>query len=181
LLDVGVLTVVLAGMLWAERAPRSAVVGLLVPAVALWGAVSSYALGLHPEAREAAAVAVGRSSAEYPRAPLAGRIADDASLFSEEPWIPISLDRDPTVLDPYTLLRLAEDHPDWEAELVARLDRQAFDWVVLRHDHVSADGRIDLASPWWQNQNFGPTIVAAIARSYRFVEAVEGYALYEPR
>ena len=180
LLDLGVLTVVLAGGLWGERGPATGLVAVIVPAVALWGAASSYALGLHFEAKEAAAIAVGRSSSEYPRAPLADRIEDDASLLSEEPWIPVSLNRDPTVLDPYTLLRLAEEHPDWEADLVNRLETRAFDWVVLRQDHLGPGGRIDLASPWWQNQNFGPTIVAAIARNYRFREAVEGYALYEP-
>jgi hypothetical protein len=185
LLDVGVLTVVLVGILWAEQARAAAgartVVTLLVPAVALWAAAGSYALGLHVEVKEAASIAIGRSSASYPRDPLAGRISADESLLSEEPWIPVSLDRLPTVLDPYALLRLADEHPDWEAELVARLDGRAFDWVLLRYDHVAADGRIDVSAPWWQNQNFGPTIVAAIARNYRFRDVVEGYALYAPR
>jgi hypothetical protein len=176
LLDVGVLTVVLVGLLW----PEGGLVRLAIPVVALWAAIASYALGLHPEAREAASIAAGRSSASYPRSPLEDAIERDESLLSEEPWIPVSLDELPTVLDPYTLLRIAEGHPDWEADLVARLDRHDFDVVVLRFDHVEADGRIDVSDPWWQDQNFGPTIVAAIARNYRFREAIEGYALYDP-
>lgn len=180
LLDVGVLTVVLVGILWTEQTRPDAPAALVVAAVALWAAASSYALSMHAEARGAVAIALGRSSASYPRAPLAGRIAAGDSLLSEEPWLPVSLDRLPTVLDAYALLRIAEDHPDWEAELVQRLDGGAFDRVVLRSDHVAADGSIDVSAPWWQDQNFGPTIVAAIARNYRFREAVEGYALYEP-
>lgn len=180
LLDLGALTVVLVGLLWAEHARAGSFAALAVPVVALWAATASYALGMHVEAKEAVSVAIGRSSASYPREPLAGRIRPDERLLSEEPWIPVSLDRLPTVVDPYALLRIAEEHPEWEAELVRRLDGGAFDHVVLRYDHVATDGRIDLAAPWWHNQNFGPTIVAAIARNYRFREAVEGYALYAP-
>ena len=180
LLDLGVLTVVLVGLLCADHTRAGGFAALAVPVVALWAAAGSYALGMHVEVREAVAVAVGRSSASYPREPLAGRIGTGESLLSEDPWIPVSLDRLPTVLDAYALLRIAEEHPEWRAELVSRLERGELDHVVLRYDHVGANGRIDLAAPWWQDQNFGREIVGAIARSYRFRDAVEGYALYEP-
>ena len=184
LLDLGVLTVAVVGLLWSERGRGAAaepLVALLVPAVALWGAVGSYALTMHGEVRNAVAIAAGRSSAAPVEERLAARIGPGDSLLSEEPWAALSLDRLPTVLDPYALLRIAEEHPEWEDDLVARLDGHEFDWVVLRYDHVRPDGRIELADPWWHDQNFGPTIVGAIARNYRFREAVAGYALYAPR
>ena len=184
LLDLEILTVLLVGHLavGGERlAGASHALAVLVPVAVLWAAVSSYVVDMHGDVRAAARIAVGREPTDASKDPLAGLVSADDSLLSEDPTIDVDHGRDPVVLDPFMLLRIVREHPEWGSELVARIDRREFDRVVLLADHVGSDGRIDPGHLRWRREHFGTEIVAAIARSYRFRALAWPYAVYVAR
>ena len=178
LLDLEVVTLLLVGRLWG-RASREQALAVLVPAAVLWAALSAYAVDLHPDVRTAILSAVGRTSVAYPVEPPRELIPPGARLLSEDSTLDVVRDRHPTVLDPFMLVRIVERHPEWGDDLVRRLDDREFDLVVLRADHVLADGTIEVEHPRWRREHFGRDVVAAIARNYGFRAFADGYAVYE--
>jgi hypothetical protein len=99
-------------------------------------------------------------------------------VLSEDPVIPILRDERPIVLDGFGLRRLGESHPSLLADLERRLDRRAFDRVVLIHSVDDLD--------WYDGISMGSVIRAAIARNYELVAKVkapphEYYWVYGPR
>lgn len=183
LLDIEVLAILLVGHLWVEHSPRlqpSSIVGVLMPLTVLWAATSTYLVDMHPDVKDAGRAALGRRSTAYPAEPLAGIVARDRFLLSEDPTLAVTSGRHPTVLDPFMLVRVLREHPTWGADLVRRLDRRQFDRVVLLSDHVRPDGRIDVSHPRWEREHFGLAIVAAISRNYGFQEFAGSYAVYAP-
>jgi hypothetical protein len=180
LLDLEVLTLLLAGRLWGRRSAREQALAVLVPAAVLWAAVSAYAVDLHPDVRTAILSAVGRTSVAYPLEPPRELVPPGARLLSEDPTLDVVRGRHPTVLDPFMLVRIVERHPEWGDDLVRRLDEREFDRVVLRADHVLSDGTIEVENPRWRREHFGREIVAAIARNYDFRAFADPYAVYVP-
>lgn len=180
LLDLGVLAVLLVGQLWVEfgRGSAGAPIRLLVAVVALWALAGSYLLDMHGDVKHAARSALGRLPAGAD--PLFPHVPSDARLLAEDPTIDAEAGRHPIVLDPFMLLRVLRDHPDWEADLVRRIERHEFDGVVLLADHVLSNGAIEVGHPRWQREHFGRAVVAAIERSYRFRSFAGRYAVYEP-
>lgn len=180
LLDISVLGVILVADLWRRAAGRSGRRGLL-PATIMLALVLSVLLGyrqeLGHEALAAAKSATGRDRAEtFALRPPAAEIRPSDAILSEDPYVPLSLDRRPVVLDAFMLLRLARAHPEWEAELISRIDARAYDKVLL----------IRRARPdrWWERNHFGTRIVMAIARNYRLARPRPGWRglwLYVPR
>ena len=132
---------------------------------------------LRPDVRQAASGLVHRETPEHLRPPPLDGILD-GPVFSEDPSVEVERDRLPVALDSFTLLRLLEEHPDWERELVARFDRREFGTVVLIQD-------LDLADPWWSRSYLGLAVATAIDRNYGLSETVPGpvfrYRLYVPR
>jgi hypothetical protein len=183
LLDFEVLTVLLVGHLFAVhgRLPDAApVVAVVVPLAVLWAATSTYLVDMHGDVRTAARAAIGREST--PSIDLLERLVPDgSSLLAEDPTIEVTRGRHPTVLDPFMLLRILRERPEWEAELVRRIDAREFDHVVLLTDHVGVDGGIDVAHPRWRREHFGQPVIAAIARNYAFRSFARAYAVYSPR
>jgi hypothetical protein len=95
-------------------------------------------------------------------------------LLSEDPYVPVSLGQDPTVLDAFMLLRILRHHPAWEAQLVRRIDHRRFTKIVLLEP-------LNLDDPWFQKGSFGPAVVNAMARNYRLTRIVAGYWIYAPK
>jgi hypothetical protein len=180
LLDLSVLAVLLVGHLWVEfgRGSSAAPIRMLVAVVVLWSLAGSYLLDMHGDVKHGARSALGRLPASTD--PLASHVPSDARLLAEDATIDAEAGRHPVVLDPFMLLRVLADHPEWEAELVRRIERHEFDRVVLLADHVLADGVIEVENPRWEREHFGRPVVAAIERGYRFRAFAGRYAVYEP-
>jgi hypothetical protein len=116
------------------------------------------------------AVATG---AEYGRVPLAGVFPADAHVLSSDPAFDLSRGRRPVVMDPFMARRLFFAHPDWETELVERIDSREFTAVVL---NAAVDNRY-----WFTHAIFGAAVRDAIDRNYRLSDHVEGMFVYMPR
>jgi hypothetical protein len=76
------------------------------------------------------------------------------------------------VLDAWVLLRLEDRHPGWIADLAGRIDRREFDVIVLVQPLDS--------ERWYRELHFGPTIAAAMRRSYCPAGQPDRYYLYRP-
>jgi hypothetical protein len=111
-------------------------------------------------------------SVPEPANPLAREIRPGDTVLSEDPAVPVLLGRLPVVLDAWVLLRLEDRHPGWIAGLAARVDRREFDVIVLVQP-------ID-STQWYRRLHFGPTIAAAIRRSYCLAGQPDRYYLYRP-
>jgi hypothetical protein len=148
--------------------PRMLVLGLFLT----WVLVVGIAVTILPAVEDAAATA--RDPRLYSADPLAGVATSATGILSEDPYVPVSLDRNPVVLDPFMLPRIARDDPSAESELVDRIDARRFDLIVLveRLEPVDRD--------WWAEYHFGSNVARAMARSYRFRGKLQGYFLYEP-
>jgi hypothetical protein len=174
LLDLVVLTLLAAGDVWGTVSPssrRMSAAGAAIAVVALWGLGTSFLLELRPDLEEAAREVVGATPARYASDPLAGELRR-RSLLSEDPYVPVSLDRKPVVLDPWMLLRLGRKHPAWTSALAARIDAHQFDRIVLVYP-IGFEA-------WYRQMHFGSAIAAAIRRSYRLREVRQGYYVYAP-
>jgi hypothetical protein len=119
---------------------------------------------------------LGRNAPGYPTEPLAGYVDRDDRILSEDPAVPALLGQRPVLLDAVSVRRVGLDHPEWLADLKRRLDRGAFDKVVLVHPVED-----DL---WYGERNFGSSIQDAIQRDYKLVARVDTrplvYWVYAP-
>jgi hypothetical protein len=135
----------------------------------------SYRTGIGPDARAAARFAVtGQENPRLNPRRLDRYIFPSDRLLSEDPLVPLLMDRKPVITDGFMLLRIARKHPAWQAALIGRLDRRQFDKILL----IS---KLDLADPWYNTISLGRPIAAAIARNYCFARTVLHYGLYVPR
>jgi hypothetical protein len=175
LLDLVVLTLIVAGELWAAFEPspcRMSVIGVTLTMVVIWGLASSFLLEVRPDLEEAAREIVGGTPARYDPHPLAHEIAPGDTLLSEDPYVAVSLGRRPVVLDAWTLLRIGRKHPVWTSDLAERIEARQFDRIVLVYP-ISFEG-------WYSQTHFGAPIADAIRTSYRFGERRDGYYVYVP-
>jgi hypothetical protein len=147
---------------------------IAVGLVVLVALLHSYADNVEPTTRQALRKVTGRPAPRYPAKPLQGYIRPGDVLLSQDPSVPIALGELPVVLDPFMLLRIDREHPEWGNELVQRLDQQVFDKIVMF-------GVPDPNALWWRTHHFGPRIAAAIFRNYRRGVTVGGYSLYVRR
>lgn len=158
---------------WA--APRGALALLL--ALPLATAVG-LADGDLPREVGSAAIAVVRGERPDELRPdlLGDRL--EGAYFTEDPGVAVQHGDHPVVLDSFMLLRIAREHPTWEARLVARFDRREFDTVVLITD-------MDLEMSWWRKLHLGLPVARAIDRNYVQTARVPGgvydYRVLEPR
>ncbi len=174
LIDVVVLSVIVAGD-FAVRSRRQvghgSLAATLIAITVAWVALSGLILTITPAVRDA--IVTLRDPQRYRASPLEGLADADTSLLSEDPYVPVSLNQAPVVLDPFMLLRIARQQPTAVQSLIDRIDAQAFDLVVLVQPLNDRQ--------WWAEYHFGTDVVAAIDRAYVFTERVQGYDLYRPR
>jgi hypothetical protein len=177
LIDLVVLAAIVTGELAGRvdtRAPtgsdRERVAAMIIGLTLVWITAVGAVVTLAPDVRATAGGGLA------PRAePLAGLADRKTAILSEDPFVPLSLGQLPVVLDPFMLLRLGNDRPDAVDDLVDRIKSQGFDLVVL------IEPLEPLERSWWNEQHFGPEVIDAIDRAYRFAGRVDGYYLYEPR
>ena len=177
LLDLEVATVLVVGELWvlAEAMSRGPTIRTAVSAIVVLGLITGYAVTLSGDTRGAfpslAGTATDPAIVKYP---LESLVTREDSLLSEDPTIPVLLDRTPVVMDAFMFRRLDEKFPQRTGELARRLDRKAFTKVVLIRE-------LDVADDWWRTNHFGPRVVRSIDRNYRLAAHIGQYWVYEPR
>jgi hypothetical protein len=180
LLDVIALTAVCAGEFLGRATTRSPTRLLPILAVVIIvGVAVSYEAELRVDTRTAASTFVHRDTpVRYSRNLMARYITSGDSLLSEDPSVPLVLNRTPILLDAFMLPRIGDSHPEWRDDLVRRLDGHEFDKIVLIL-------KLDLTDPWWSTNHFGTPVATAISRNYCLTEDVLGgvfkYRIYQPR
>jgi hypothetical protein len=123
------------------------------------------------------AVAVARNGSSGRAAVAASRLVGPAEeLLAEDPSIYVPLRRRPVVMDPFMLLRLDRQHPQWVEPLIRRINERRFGLVVLV---VPLENRT--LDYWWNDFQFGPRVAAALRQSYRPDGMLGRYFLYRPR
>ena len=176
LIDPVVLTILVVGEL-AGRSRSHPVAGIAVPAVLaavlLWVTLTGLVVTVGPDAREA--LGMLRGAEPFSRRPLAGQATSTTRLLSEDPFVPVSLDQRPVVLDPFMLRRLEDRDPVAVQRLVERIHAQEFELVVLVVPLEPLD------QEWWRDMHFGTRVTQALADAYTFSGRTQGYYLYRPR
>jgi hypothetical protein len=173
LLDVTVLTVIVVGMhsrrvAMTRIATEPAALALTVAIV--WGAGTGIVLTQVPDIR----ATLEHKQLGYPVDPLRSLVGTGDQILSEDPYVPLSLGRDPVVLDPFMLLRLDRIDRAAVTDLVRRIEQKQFDYLVMI---TSLDPRNDL---WWEQYHFGLRVVAAMRRTYVLQGRFDGYYVYRP-
>jgi hypothetical protein len=186
LLDVTVLTVLaaghFAGRLDASASQRQIAIALAVAVV--WGTGTGVVLDLVPDVRRT----VEGAQLGYPMRPLAGRIDSSEEFLSEDPYVPLSLDRKPVVLDPFMLRRLDLADPETVDDLIGRIERQEFSYIATIEPLNAEDGPVVATDTgeqwandyWWDQFHFGLRVVTAMRRMYVLEGIVDEYYLYRP-
>jgi hypothetical protein len=172
LLDISVLTVIVAGHLAGRTitTPVSAVpLGLALTLAIIWGVGNGVLLVQVPDIR---ATVEGRQLG-YPVEPLVDLVGPGQEILSEDPYVPLSMGRDPVVLDPFMLLRLDRVDPAAVDELIKRIEDKRFAYLVM----ITSLDRNDY---WWDQFHFGPRIVDAMRRSYVEEGRIDRYYVYRP-
>jgi hypothetical protein len=179
LLDVTVLTVLavgqLAGRLDFSRmraTPLAVILGLVV----IWGAGTGIVLDLVPDIR----ATVEGTPLGYPTHPLARRVGPMDEILSEDPYVPLSLGRQPTVLDPFMLRRLDRADPADVDRLIERIESKEFTYIVTIRRLHGAGGNSWVNDYWWDQFHFGLRIVTAMRNAYVLEGLVDDYYLYRP-
>jgi ABC-type amino acid transport system permease subunit len=174
LLDVHVLSLLVIGEL-IGRPARARTAPLSWAALALAVVVAASAATFFQDVRRAdSRPLVGRADSDERVPRLATAIEAGDRVLSEDPFVPASRGMHPVILDPYMLLSLVGDHPDWQRDVIRRIDRREFDKVVLFY-------LPDEARLWYERVHLGTPVVRAIERNYRPAEFVDGYWVYVPR
>ena len=179
LIDLTALAVILVGFLWRSLGDwQGLTAGMQAPLLAavVWGGWSLWAAGMGHEARDLFAPEAWSALRAGPHKPLAGLVGDDELFLTEDAYLAVARRQRPVVLDPYALVILEKKHPEWVADLAARVRRKEFTRIVLNY-RLDLDLRVD-------NDRyrilFGHTVAEAVRAAYRFEREAEGYCLFVP-
>ena len=181
LLDLVVLAIPLAGALWAslpttDRAHVAVRAGLAV--AVCWVLFMCWTATLGNPLRDVVSAWIKHGRSSFPAKPLAAITRDDAALLCEDPWIAVSRNQAPTVIDPYAVACMTRTHPKLYAELVKRVEAGAFDQVVLRLH----GGEFDPSEEGeWEDRTLGMPVINAVRKRYQVYKQAEGYLVYTPR
>jgi hypothetical protein len=174
LIDLEVLTAIVVAALCGSATARSRPLAETVVLVTLiWGIATAFQLEERHDVADAARALVGKS-AKFEAKPLADEIEPGDDFLSEDPYIAVSLGRDPVVLDPFMLLRILRDHREWSDDVVRKIEQRRFTSVVLLR-------RLDPADRWWREYHFGTRVARAVARNYRLERREGRYWVYSAK
>jgi hypothetical protein len=182
LLDLIAFAVIMCGSLWGKLPSARAGGGAIRPALALamlWILFTAWANTLVlPVVSANRAIKERSVDPHFTSPPLAGLINSNDRVLAEDAWIELSRGRLPTVLDSYAVARLAGLHPEMTEPLARRVEAREFACLILLQ-------RMDATGPAtdryrWEERAFGPEIVAAMRRNYRYFGDREGYVIYVP-
>jgi hypothetical protein len=185
LLDLLVLSVPVVGGLWAAMPRHLPADGeqaqwtrLTATLVAGWALFAGWTTALEGELREVVYSWRGGPTSYYPARPLAGLIAGEDVVFTEDPWVEVARGKTPTVLDPFVLALVSRKHPELTAPLVRRLRNGEFTKVVLLRRLGTASSR-----DWhpWYERHLGEPVANAIAERYELAGQAEEFYIYVPR
>ena len=175
LLDLVVLCILVVGE-WSgcvAKSPRlqPLLIGLLAVTV-LWTNITGVAFLLGPEVQKSRDPAF--LSTVTPQ-PLAGRASASTRLLSQDPYVPISVDQRPVVLDPWMLITVGQRDPSAVHQLVRRILNQEFDLVVLNTPLE------DPSQAWRFKQSvFGESVADALSAKYVRSQRLSSYYVYTP-
>ncbi len=180
LLDVVVLVVLAIGE-WIGRVttkvdlagPR--VLALVVAVSVVWAAGLDLVRTVGFDVRGAVAT-VRNGSAPRAAVAVSRMVGPGEEVLAEDPSIYVPLQRRPVVMDPFMLLRLDRQHPEWVDPLIRRISERQFQLVVLV---VPLEDRT--FDYWWNDFQFGPRVAAALRQSYRPDGTLGRYFLYRPQ
>lgn len=178
MLDVIVLGAICAADVWRiARKPGRRVMEPAQAAIAvmlLWSMAGGLVVHVRADILESLAIVVfDERPARYDRTPLAGFLATDMAVLSEDPSINVTLGQRPVVLDAGLLRQLSDQRLAVVEPLVERIGQRKFDAIVLIRD-------IDEQGWWYEHVHFGRPIRAAIEEHYRLVTERHGLYLYGP-
>jgi hypothetical protein len=181
LIDVEVLTAIVFAEAVRLAEPRAtAFVWPLALTAILWGTVTSYQVNFRHETEVAIHSLLGRDTGYTAGPVLEGVITRRDRILSEDPYVAVSRNEDPVVLDAFMLIRIAHDHPAWQSELIRRIKDHRFMKIVLEHT-------LDPKTRWYRVYSLGGPVVTAIAHRYRLANVVDNvreggdYFVYVPK
>lgn len=177
LLDVTVLTVLAVGHLASRLnfSPTAAPLATVLALVVIWGAGTGFIVAQVPGIR----MTIQGAPAGYPVKPLADLVGPADEILSEDPYIPLSLGRNPVVLDPFMLRRLDQVDPAAVDKLIDRIENREFDYLAM-FTPIEEEGNPDANDYVWEQFHFGLRVVGAMRRAYVSEGVVDGYYLYGP-
>jgi hypothetical protein len=107
--------------------------------------------------------------------PLRRFVRPGDSMLSQDPSIPVLFGQRPVIEDPFMLLRVGRDHPQWLRPLIRSIRSRTFDEIVLMES-------IRTAPRWYFSEwEMGTPVIRAVAHAYRLQAHAEGYYIYVPR
>jgi hypothetical protein len=174
LIDLVVLAILVVGELagGASQYPQLRPLAALIAVTVLWVNITGLAFLFGPEIKKSSDPAF--LATVNPR-PLAGSVDATTRILAEDPYVPISLDRRPAVLDPFMLITVGQRDPAALQDLVRRIRVHEFDLVVLR---VPLD---DPSMAWWfEDEAFGADVADALRANYLYSGWMSGYYVYTP-
>ena len=178
LLDVTVLLAIVAAELDASLSSRETSlrpVHLVLLAALSIGMGTGYLIHIGPHlGGSLRGIQFGVADQRFPSPPLASYIRREEAILSEDASISVARGQRPVVLDPFMLLRILDDRPEWEEALVRRIDAHEFDKVVLLRPLVPT-------GHWYTKVHLGRPVALAIERNYRLDAQADGYSIYVPR
>jgi hypothetical protein len=108
-----------------------------------------------------------------PFATLAEQLPKDPHLLTEDATPVVLLGQRPVVMDAFTFRLLTERQLIDDEPLVERIERQEFNGLVMLHRVEDPEERLN-------RFHFGPRVLDALRRKYRFDRQVGQYVLYRP-
>ena len=142
-------------------------------AVFLWAAVSTVLLDRNI-ILAGARIAAGE---EFTRDPFSEWVAPEHSLLSQDPYVPVILERRPMVMDAFMFARLAAAKPGFGDELIARIENREIDRIVLMLEiHTAPEDRL------MRKVHFGEPVWQAIIENYEKIgETGARHHVYAPK
>jgi hypothetical protein len=176
LIDFVVLVTIVIGSLasdrlgWAQERHLLAVVAITV----LWVQLTALATYVLPEVRSAITAARAPLGHDLDPQPLRGLATTKTHLLAEDPYIALTLQQVPVVLDPHMFRLIARRNPETAQSLVRRIGACEFELIVLLR-------RLDDAysETWYERYHFGLDVISAIRHRYRYRETRGPYYVYE--